>query len=365
MAAVAAVSTAGVSVDRAVGGVERAIRQADEIRLVRDGAFRGAQAGVAVGQEFEAELRGVGFLEDVLTLHETTLRRDHAAGQAPLADLGETEVHGAVVLDRLADAPEEQEIAADVVRAVDLHFPHRDLVTLLRPGPAVVVRELEGIRPQGIDPLVHARRVAPRDDAEVLRVVRVEGINPAARSQIGHDPRRFGTVAGLDIDEVGPAPALILADCGDDVLSGLPLAAWPGGHEAEPGTVAGPDDVGLIAVALVGDRVAVADVAGIVGRGEGGRGESQGEGERERESHGRVLPGDGFTGQRPTVNTAPAELGIDRSPASGYVPCAGKWPRFQGCDPPGPRTSNGVAARPSRPRPSRSGINTGKWRPTP
>ena len=60
MAAVAAVGMAGIAVNRAIGGIERAVGEGRRVRLIGDRPLRRPQPLVAVGQQLPANPRGSG-----------------------------------------------------------------------------------------------------------------------------------------------------------------------------------------------------------------------------------------------------------------------------------------------------------------
>ncbi len=269
--AVAGIGVAVVAVYGAVGGIERTAAQLHQVCFVGDRTFRGAQSVVALGQELPADLPRILFAQDVAALQKAALRFPHRPRRAPPAHLGEPENRRSVAQgDRLADAPEEHDLAAVVVFTVDTHLSHRDLEALLRPGAAVVVGVLEHVRAQGVDAPVGALVVA-LNAPQVVLVVGVEHVDPATGRLERHDPGRFRTRRRFDVDQGRPRSSVVRTDGGHNVLTGLAFHSLPSGHRAEPTAVVGNHDVGLIAVAFIGNLGAVGNVAPVAG-GFGGLG---------------------------------------------------------------------------------------------
>ena len=142
----------------------------------------------------------------------------------------------------------------------------------------MVVGVLEDKVSQAIDtpdPAVFVHRLVADHLPDIVGVVVVEDVDAAGVRLEHHRVRSFRTIVGLDVHGVLPSLAAIDAATADHVLASGTFCSGSGSDDAEPGTVVGFHDVGLIRVELVGNHGSSDDVTRVMNLSEYGRSKQQ------------------------------------------------------------------------------------------
>src|SRR5690606_10435200 len=143
-------SMTGVTLNCAVGAVQRAIAQADEVVFIGYRVGYSPESDFAISQQLPFDFSRVAFSQHIFAAQEIALGSRHEA-MPEAAHFGKTHIGPAVVDYRLAHTPEELNFALIGVIAVNLGHAQRNPVTFLRPAQAIVVGVFELEVAEGID----------------------------------------------------------------------------------------------------------------------------------------------------------------------------------------------------------------------
>ena len=228
-AAVAAVCVHGMSVDRAVDAVQGPVAE-HRIALLagnRTPAGGRPQPDVTLRESLPTDPLGIRLGKDVVATQQHALVGSEEA-LSETSHLCQRHVSGAGVSECLANIPEEADAALVGVVPIDVELANGNRMAIARPRSSSVVAVLEHEVPETVDPSAPSVRIGGPvrlDLPDVVGVVVVENVNPAARNLQHHGVGCFRAVRRLHRNGLAPSAAAVPTEERHHMLALLALAA--------------------------------------------------------------------------------------------------------------------------------------------